>query len=157
GYLINRSRGKFTFRAHGVECLVHGLNVLGLVSENTGSGSCHRGLPTCGPPSYRIVVPGPQMCDRREELKTAKRPPRPFEVLAAATFPPSCGWPGCSPKLALLPRQSGCGAAGGVASARRTRTPWPTRWAWRRTPKFPSMLIAREMAGCEVARLSAAF
>ena len=45
GYLINRSSGKFKFGAHSLERPVHGLDVFGLVSENTGSGYWHRELP----------------------------------------------------------------------------------------------------------------
>ena|SRR6516225_6674246 len=44
GYLIYRSGGKFKFGAHSVERPVHGLNVFGLVGENTGSGPGHRGV-----------------------------------------------------------------------------------------------------------------
>ena len=36
--------GKFKFGAHSVERPVHGLNVFGLVGENTGSGPGHRGV-----------------------------------------------------------------------------------------------------------------
>ena len=81
GYLIYRSGGKFKFGAHGVERPVHGLNVFGLVSENTGSGSWHRELPMWNgtTPSRQQVTSGcPQICDKHEELKNAEAKGRNF-------------------------------------------------------------------------------
>jgi hypothetical protein len=43
GYLISRTDGKLKLAAHSVKRVAHGLNVLGLESETTGSRSWHLG------------------------------------------------------------------------------------------------------------------
>jgi hypothetical protein len=76
GYLISRPRGKLKLGARGVECLAHGFNVLGLVSEGTGSGPGHRGatnvLSGFAPDQPYATACCRQMCDRHEELKNAE-------------------------------------------------------------------------------------
>jgi hypothetical protein len=59
GYLISRTDGKLKLGAHSVKCVAHGLNVLGLESESTGSGSWHRGATDM----RSGAIPGQRMCD----------------------------------------------------------------------------------------------
>jgi hypothetical protein len=42
-YLVSRAGRKLKLGAHRAKCLAHGVNVLGLESESTGSWSWHRG------------------------------------------------------------------------------------------------------------------
>ena len=59
GYLISRTDGKLKLGAHSVKRVAHGLNVLGLESESTGSRSWHRGATDV----RSGAVPGQRMCD----------------------------------------------------------------------------------------------
>jgi hypothetical protein len=56
GHLNSRARGKLKLGAHGFKRPVHGLNVLGLESEVTGSGPWHRGAASvCSDPPPAIT------------------------------------------------------------------------------------------------------
>jgi hypothetical protein len=76
GHLISRPRGKLKLGARGVECFVHGFNVLRLKSESTGSGPGHRGatnvLSGFAPDQPDATAGCRQMCDKHEELKNAE-------------------------------------------------------------------------------------
>jgi hypothetical protein len=76
GYLISRPRGKLKLGARGVECFVHGFNMLRLESESTGSGPGHRGatnvLSGFAPDQLYATAGCRQMCDKHEELKNAE-------------------------------------------------------------------------------------
>jgi hypothetical protein len=94
GYLIYRGGGKFKFGAHDVKRLVQGLNVIGLVSENTGSGFWRQVTSDCQ-----------RICDRHEELKKSMRPAlRPNEISPLAWV-----WPDGDPADARCQSGARCG------------------------------------------------
>ena len=57
--MISRTDGKLTLGAHSVKRVAHGLNVLGLETETTGSRSWHRGATDVRSGAAR----GQRMCD----------------------------------------------------------------------------------------------
>jgi hypothetical protein len=59
GHAIARADGELKPGAHGSKRPVHGLNVLGLENESTGSGSWHLGVTDV----WSGAVPGQRMCD----------------------------------------------------------------------------------------------
>jgi len=79
GYPIFRARGELELGAHSLKGPVHGLNVLGLVSESSGSGPYYHGaadgLELAAHRHSHGTARCRQMCDRHEELKTRAREP----------------------------------------------------------------------------------
>src|SRR6516165_7142016 len=77
GHPIFRARGQLELGAHSLKGPVHGLNVLGLVSESSGNGPYHHGaadgLELAAHRHLHGTTRCRQMCDRHEELKTRAR------------------------------------------------------------------------------------
>ena len=86
GHPIFRARGELELGAHSLKGPVHGLNVLGLVSESSGSGPYHHGaaddLELAVHRHSHATARCGQMCDRHEELKTRRANPTDPRVIA---------------------------------------------------------------------------